>query len=294
MSCMQKFLIIPNCLKPETAGFAVGLAQLLHDRGQAVCMLPEHADFTGADWDELADPQAPQADAAVVLGGDGTVLTGLHRYHLLDMPFFGINFGRLGYLTECEPGDAPAYIDAILQGRSFMEDRIVLEGALQGKDGKQERFFAVNEAVIYRGGMNRALRFSISVNGNCIHSFAGDGILVATPTGSTAYNISAGGPVLMPASDCFVVTPVCSQFRSSCPLVVPAGDTISIAVEAQQRFAGMGEENLVLDVDSFTRYSLQPGDIVEFCRSSHRVRMIKTGTESFYAALKKKLSSYDK
>lgn len=288
---MLNFLIIPNCLKEETAAFALQLTNLLHWRGQRVSMLPEHARFTGASCDSLADPIRPQGDVVVILGGDGTVLANMHKFDLFDVPFFGVNFGRIGYLTECEPVDAPRFIDAILSQTSFIEERIVLEGRINGPDGTEQSFLGFNEAVIHRASLNRALKFSVSVNGNCINQFSGDGILVATPTGSTAYNISAGGPVLMPASDCFVITPVCSQFRANCPLVVPGEDSIEITVLPVLRTGDNDDDQPLLEIDSFQRFVVEPGTTVRFFKSDRRARMIKIGKDSFYAALKKRLSA---
>ena len=288
---MLNFLIIPNCLKEETAAFALQLTNLLHWRGQRVSMLPEHARFTGASCDSLADPVHPQGDVVVILGGDGTVLANMHKFDLFDVPFFGVNFGRIGYLTECEPVDAPRFIDAILSQTSFIEERIVLEGRINGPDGTEQSFLGFNEAVIHRASLNRALKFSVSVNGNSINQFSGDGILVATPTGSTAYNISAGGPVLMPASDCFVITPVCSQFRANCPLVVPGEDSIEITVLPVLRTGDNDDDQPLLEIDSFQRFVVEPGTTVRFFKSDRRARMIKIGKDSFYAALKKKLSA---
>ena len=289
---MKKFLIVPNPLKPATAGFAAQLAALMESKGQQPCMLAEHAEFCGAACAVVTPEEVTTVDAAVILGGDGTVLTSMHRYGLLDVPFFGVNFGHLGYLTECDPRDAEAYIDAILEGRCSLEERIVLEGTLCCGEEKTD-FLGINEAVLHRAALNRALRFSISVNGNIIHNFAGDGILVAPPTGSTAYNISAGGPVLMPASDCFVITPICSQYRSSCPLVVSARDEIEITIRELPHFIPGSDSPPVMDVDSFSRHTVQPGSTVTFRKSPRRVRMLKLNEDSFYIALKKKLSSSD-
>jgi len=287
---MKKFLIIPNPLKPGTAGYGAQLASLLAAKGQEPCMLAEHAAFCGAVCRVLEPEEVAAVDAAIILGGDGTVLTSMHRYGLLDVPFFGVNFGHLGYLTECDPQDTEAYIDAVLEDRCTLEERIVLEGTLCSGDEKTN-FVGINEAVIHRAALNRALRFSISVNGNIIHNFAGDGILVATPTGSTAYNISAGGPVLMPASDCFVITPICSQYRSSCPLVVSAEDVIEISIRELPHFIPGSDSPPVMDVDSFARLTVQPGSSVTFRKAEQKVRMLKLSSESFYVALKKKLSS---
>lgn len=287
---MKKFLIVPNPLKPATAGFAVQLAVLLAAKGQQPCMLAEHIAFSGAVCETLAPEDVSTVDAAVILGGDGTVLTSMHRYGLLDVPFFGVNFGHLGYLTECDPKDVEQYIDAVLEDRCIPEERIVLEGVLRSGEEKTA-FLGINEAVLHRAALNRALTFSISVNGNMIHNFAGDGILVATPTGSTAYNISAGGPVLMPASDCFVITPICSQYRSSCPLVVSAHDEIEITIRELPHFIPGSDSPPVMDVDSYARLTVQPGSTVTFRKAAHKVRMLKLNSESFYMALKKKLSA---
>ena len=296
---MKKIALITNFNIPDKVNAAIAVVQKLQQHGCEVITpaynrekIARHRFARGKL--ELTyvsqDAMYSEAELLIILGGDGTVLTSMHRYGLLDVPFFGVNFGHLGYLTECDPQDTEAYIDAVLEDRCTLEERIVLEGTLCSGEEKTN-FVGINEAVIHRAALNRALRFSISVNGNIIHNFAGDGILVATPTGSTAYNISAGGPVLMPASDCFVITPICSQYRSSCPLVVSAKDVIEISIRELPHFIPGSDSPPVMDVDSFARLTVQPGSSVTFRKAEQKVRMLKLSSESFYIALKKKLSS---
>lgn len=277
----RNFLLMPNILKPEAKDFAAVLGDYLIKNGQNVFF----QDASGLT------PEFDDIDTAIVLGGDGTVLRSIRRLVACkrDIPMFAVNFGHLGYLTECGPEDAFLYIDKILSGEYTIEKRTLLEGRLirSGKD--VERFIGVNEVVINRSALMHPLSLSLSLNGNRISSFNADGIMAATPTGSTAYNLAAGGPLLTPDSDNFVITPICSISALQCSIVTPASDVIEISLDPAPMPSG-DRNSAIVSVDSILNYPMLPADRVLITRSEKAACFLKINNTSFYTALQKKLS----
>lgn len=283
----MRFLITPNNLRADALRYARALADFLRDAGHLPLVLPETAarpGWQGVDvWDGGASP-----DMLLIAGGDGTLLKIVRDVGRCDIPVWGVNFGHLGYLTECEPDQADEALRRILAGQYTLEHRVLLRGQVQDAVGaSRASFWALNEANICRGAMARAMRLELAVSGSFVRQLAADGLIVATPTGSTAYNFSAGGPILLPTMDCFAITPVCPHAALGCAIVASGQDRIQVKVRIPQPEDGAQP---LLVVDGCEKIPLADGDVVLLEKAPQTIRLVKTRTENFYAKLQKKLA----
>lgn len=282
-------LLIPHPFRAEAAAFSARIAEFLAQREHTVCALPESvAPLQQAGVSPL--PFAGEADLAAVIGGDGTVLHSVRSLLDHDLPIWAVNFGHIGYLTDCEPEGAFDALETILAGDCQTEQRTLLEGVIEGPNGRLARFTALNEAVIHRSALSRALKLELSVNRSLLQTFSADGLIVATPTGSTAYNLSAGGPILMPGSENLVVTPVCPYMLGGSSIVVSGKDTVGVRVFLPSP-EGDGPDRLpMIVVDGCEKITLRGGESVTVRRSEKVVRLVRTRQDSFYRTLQKKLA----
>ena len=278
---LKRFLIMPNYLKKETVLYATELVRYLKSKDIFAYILSEsRCDGEG----NQINPR--DFDIAVVLGGDGSVLFSAIYRTGSDLPVVGINFGNVGYMTECDPDESYSVIDSILDGDYYVEQRLMIRGVIR-RDGRTIKDFrALNDAVIHRAAMNHALRLGIYINDKPITDITADGIILSTPTGSTAYNLSAGGPVLTPTSHNFVMTPICPQFCTCSSIVTSGDDVITVKIE-------MGQNNYrgaLLVADGNQNFEIQGGDLLEISASSKKFPIIKVKDNSFYRTLQNKLS----
>ena len=282
----MRFLITPNIQRPDALAFARQLADTLTASGHTALVPAATAALPGWQGVSVWDGSAP--DMLMTAGGDGTMLKFIREANCWDVPVWGVNFGHIGYLTECEPAEAAESLRRILAGEYTAEQRILLAGELAGADGQVRcRFVAVNEANIFRGAMTRALQLELAINGGFVRSLSADGMIVSTPTGSTAYNFSAGGPVLMPAMDCFAVTPVCPYAALACAIVTSGSDRIRIRVNIPQPEP---DAPPLLVIDSCEKYLLRDGDEIRLYKAPCTLRTVKTQERNFYTKLHRKLA----
>ncbi len=285
----MKLLLLPHPLRAETVAFCAELAGFLKRNGHTACALPDGIQplrQAGADLPAFDG----QADLAAVAGGDGAVLRSVRALLAYDLPVWAVNFGRVGYLTDCEPADAFASFRKLLAGDCLIERRILLEGEAENPGEPPRRFLALNEAVIHRSALSRALRLELSVDQNLLQTFPADGLIVATPTGSTAYNLSAGGPILMPESGNLVVTPVCPYTLNNRSLVVPGTDTVGVRVSLPPPEGG-GEDGLpLLTADGCEKLPLRDGALVTVRQAEKTFRLVRTSRDSFCRTLQQKLA----
>ncbi|MBQ7454902.1 MAG: NAD(+)/NADH kinase [Clostridia bacterium] len=256
----MRFLFWVNSSSDVAKTLAEKLSGQLLASGHALCGAPEEADFI------------------VVLGGDGTVLRAVKTLRGLDKPLWAVNCGHLGYLSDCGPEEAPEALARILRGEYHLERRSQLCGDTNG-----EPLFALNEALFHRGACGRALQIQVLVNGSLALRYRGDGLLVSTPSGSTAYNLSAGGPVLMPEMELLALTPVCPQALSAMPLVVSAADTVRVSWR-MENYAEERETPLLI-VDGEEKRALSLSGTAEFSGPVRRVALVRTREADFYGRL---------
>jgi len=245
--------------------------------------LKELTQFLRKQGCEVLAAGETRADLAIVVGGDGTMLGAardLVRHHV---PLVGINQGRLGFMTDIGHADMFTGVTAILEGHYSIEERTLLDAEITRGGASHLRTIALNEAVIGKGSQGRLIEFELSVDGEFVYRLRADGIIVATPTGSTAYSLSAGGPVVVQGVEGLVVTPICAHTLAVRPLVVRA--TSTIVVEPMPEWAS----DVLVSFDGQTESPLAAGERVEVRRADGRVRIIRLDGENWFARMQRKL-----
>lgn len=277
---MKKAIIVPNYLKEQSVSFSKIATEILINNGYEVSVLTEH------------EMPREGADFALVLGGDGTLLRACKKMCTVNTPVLGINFGSLGYLTECNPDTAIEAISSVVDGKYNIENRLLIEGEIVREDKVVCSFVALNEAAFYRSSLLKAFSLEIYINGALTQTAVGDGFIVATPTGSTSYNMSAGGPVLTPTADNMVLTPVSPKYYPRSSIVIGGGDTLEIKVSVNS-ITKVG--NPSLQIDGENAIDIYDGDVVRIRKHNKYAKIIKVAERSFYQVLSKKLSkaTYD-
>jgi NAD+ kinase len=221
-------------------------------------------------------------DLLVTLGGDGTLLRGARFLDGHATPILGINLGRLGFLTTGGEKDVDRAIRNVAAKKAEFETRLVLEASVADRTGVERRFRALNDVVIHKDGKARVLKLDVNIDGHAVGRYVADGVIVATPTGSTAYSLSAGGPILFPTSQSIVVTPVAPHTMGLRPLVVGAESVIRI----QAHDDGKG---LWVTIDGQMDSSFAPGRILEVRAAKTPVQLVRMKGGSFYSRLRNKL-----
>jgi NAD+ kinase len=224
-----------------------------------------------------------EADLIIAVGGDGTMLYAASLTGQEDVPLLGINRGRLGFLTDVSPAEMLESLDRILAGDYSIESRLRLEAALETASGERRTAIALNDVVLQRRDTGRMLDFETRIAGRYVNTHRGDGLIVATPTGSTAYALSCGGPIIEPQLDAVVMVPICPHTLSDRPVVIPSGHPIDVALLERD------DTNAEVTVDGHSLGELRPGDQLTIAGSAARVSLIHPPGYDYYAILRSKL-----
>ncbi len=221
-------------------------------------------------------------DMIVVLGGDGTIMESARQAALRETPVLGINLGRLGYLAELEMNELDL-LDKVMAGEYRIDRRTMLNATIIGPNQKEKQSgYALNDAVISNGFVARIIDLQLSEGGTFINTYRADGLIISTPTGSTAYSMSAGGPVADPRLACFCVTPVCPQMLSARPILFPDEATLEVKHICRR------EKVLYLTLDGKINYELMRNDIVRITKSELSASIVRVKQQSFYDKLRQK------
>ncbi len=223
-----------------------------------------------------------RVDALLVLGGDGTLLATAREACHGPVPMLGVNLGGLGFLTTTAEGQLEATLDRLVAGEVIVEPRMMVEARVRARSGRVWTGIGLNDAVIHAADRSRVLRLEVRIGRTAIGRFAADGLIVATPTGSTAYSLSAGGPIVRPTVEALVATPVCPHTLGFRPLIVGADETLGV------RLHGANPRGR-LTLDGQVSRLLGPGDEVRLQRARDRVELIALDRDSFYRVLRDKL-----
>jgi NAD+ kinase len=223
-----------------------------------------------------------RADLVIVLGGDGTLLSVARHSGTRRVPVLGVNLGGLGFLTDVRPEEIFPALERVFGGQYQLEQRSMLEAAAMRNGKVVQRFQALNDVVINKGALARILDLETSVDGMPICTYKADGLIVATPTGSTAYSLSAGGAIVEPSVGVVLVSPICPHTLTQRPIVLPARSHLRIAVRSP-------DEDVVLTVDGQEGMKLANNDVVEVRPSKNRVLLVRSPTHSFFELLRTKL-----
>ena len=274
--------IISRPDRPEVAQIVPGLLRWLGERGYEVVTDLETSKHSGGrEAVSRSQLGSRQLDLVIVLGGDGTLLSAARATAAIDVPLLGVNLGSLGFLTEVSPQSLYPMLEAIAEGRASVERRALMECTLLRGDQVRGTYLVFNDAVVNKTALARLNTYDLFIEGVFVSSYRADGMIVATPTGSTAYSLSAGGPVLMPAVKALVVTPVAPHALTHRPLVVPDSAQIEILLRTE-------EEVAYLSLDGQPGLDLSDGDRVRCHRSEHTVNLFRTGSD-FFQVLRSKL-----
>lgn len=259
-----------------------GLLQWLNEHGYNVITDVETSKYaSGQEVIPRADMGARKIDLVVVLGGDGTLLSAARATAVIDVPLLGVNLGSLGFLTEVPPGSLYTILEDIAAGRATVEQRSLMQCDLLRGNEVRGSYLVFNDAVVNKTALARLNTYDLYIDKVFVSSYRADGMIVATPTGSTAYSLSAGGPVLMPSVGALVVTPVAPHALTHRPLVVPDSAEIEILLRSE-------EEVAYLSLDGQPGLDLSDGDRVRCKRSEHQVNLFRAGS-NFFQVLRSKL-----
>lgn len=254
----------------------------LEEAGAAVVLEPEAARALGRDDLALPAPSWEDLDAVVVVGGDGAVLRAARALTQDTTPLLCVNVGRLGFLTEVNHDALEKALTRLLAGEFHVEERMMLKARLTRKGEVFADVVALNDVVINRGTFARIIRIEATVDGELVFDYSGDGLIVATPTGSTGYSLSAGGPIVNPRIDAVILTPICPHALASRSVVVHADEEVVVRVTASHA-------DIMVTVDGQVGFSIAPGDVVRIGRAPRPVRLVRFGRDRFYRELRERL-----
>lgn len=277
---MQRVGLMLHATRAEAAATAGELAEALASRGVQTQALTSDAARIKSDAIIAVDALSADLDLVFVLGGDGTLLRAAETIGVAGVPLLGVNFGHLGFLSELERADLDDGLARILAHGFEVEERMMLSVSFEDGD-RQRALRALNDAVVAKNDIGRAVRIGVSISGEPLVSWAADGVIVATPTGSTAYSFSAGGPVVSPHLDCLIVTPVSAHGSFGRPVVADPADEVQITLLSDADTAS-------LSVDGGDAVSLQPGARVVVRAATERVHLAKIAPTPFWRLVREK------
>jgi NAD+ kinase len=273
--------LIYRPFKPEAFQLATDVARWLKAR-KAICWSPSNIKLVPGTRRLASSKQILDLDFVVVLGGDGTFLRAARLLEGHKSPILGVNLGSLGFLTETRSEDLFGYLEKALAGDLKTKSRMMLEVSYKGPRGRKLTNYALNDVVIERGTNSRLINIGIHSEGESIYELTADGIIVATPTGSTAYNLASGGPIIHPDVSAMTITPICAHSLTDRPITLPDTNPIRLQLSMQSQKAFML-------VDGVRKTELKPGDEVEVRRSSKEVSMFVIPSSPYFQLLRNKL-----
>jgi NAD+ kinase len=230
----------------------------------------------------VAKPDLPgQVDALIVLGGDGTLLSMARAVGDLGVPILGVNLGFLGFLTATTLDEMSGALRALVAGELAIDERMMLRARVIRGGQELGEHLALNDVVITKSAMSRIIDLSVSVDGRYATAYRADGLIISTPTGSTAYSLSAGGPILFPTMDAVVLTPICSHTLTNRPIVLPGADRVEVTLLADQE--------VMATVDGQVGVGLRERDTVEVRKAASRIRLVRFPQKDFFSVLRTKL-----
>lgn len=267
---MEKFYIIANDSKEEADSIAFKIKSYIEQKGKT-CILSRETH---------AVPK--KIDGAITLGGDGTLIQAARELLAYNVPLIGVNLGTLGFLTEIEPDQMEHAVDSLIEGNYIVEKRMLLNGKLP--NGKEDT--ALNDIVVTRYDSLHIIQFNVYVNGELLNTYQADGMIISTPTGSTAYNLSAGGPIVEPTAELIVLTPICSHALNTSSIILSAEDVIEIELGARRP----GEcEFAAVAFDGTDMLKICSGERIVIRKAVETTKLMKLNKISFLETLRKKM-----
>ncbi len=272
------FVLKPD--DPEIKTLYERIKAEFEDRGISVLLAEKSADMIGLEGLPFGE-MCQKSDFLVSLGGDGTLLSLVRRSYGYHKPTVGINAGTLGFLADVTIDEVDNFLDYLLSGEYRIDDRMMIEGYLKKANGEQEKFIAFNDVVITSPQPSKMVQVNASISGERFNAYRGDGLIISTPTGSTAYNLAAGGPVVYPLTKAFIVTPISSHaLGNQRPLVVPADFSIELDTEKYEAIA---------TIDGQEVYPLEEGDVLYIEGAKKGAKLLHKKERDYFSVLREKL-----
>lgn len=279
---MKKIVIVPNAARDEDYIYTKKLVGIIG--GRAEVFMSERHKSSGIKAEYVPDEELfLGCECIVTLGGDGTILSAASMAVRFDIPILGINLGRLGFLAEVERDSMEDAARKLLSGDYSIEKRKMIQAEIFREGKCVETFHALNDIVVSRASFSRLLSLKTFIDKKPLSSFVADGVILSTPTGSTAYSLSAGGPVVDPSLDAMLLTPVCPHRMNTRPMVLPLSSVVSVQIEDEH------ETQVFVSADGARGIKLEEGDIVRATKSGYTTKLIKINDQTFYDTVRKKL-----
>ncbi|HEX9972569.1 MAG TPA: NAD(+)/NADH kinase [bacterium] len=281
------FGITGNTTKDRLKDVVPGLLSWLHQKNIDYILDSELAKFLKFDQTEphgKLETIALRSDIILAFGGDGTFLSAARAVGVSNVPILGINLGRMGFLAEVTIDEIYESLEDILNAKYTILERMVIEAVIQQKD-LYRTFYALNDIVVDRGGFSRVFRVDVFIDESLLNTYLGDGIIIATPTGSTAYSLSANGPIVDPTVSCMIISPICPHSLSVRPVVIPDDSTIRIVPYVEGKIITMSVDGQVSQ-----QFSRDNGAEITVRKAKHKIRWIRHTKRTFYDLLRTKFN----
>jgi len=248
---------------------------------RGICVLLAERSAKGIEEEGLPfETMCERSDFLVSLGGDGTLLSLVRRSYVHHKPVLGINAGNLGFLADITIDDVDNFLEQLFSGIYRIDGRMMMEGSIRTKEGKEKQFFAFNDVVITRPAISKMAKINASIDGDRFNTYRGDGLIVSTPTGSTAYNLAVGGPMVYPLTKAFILTPISPHSLTQRPLVVPAEMTIEL---------DSPDEKVIAVIDGQDHYEMHGGDVLTIQGAEKSAKLLHRKERNYFSVLREKL-----
>jgi NAD+ kinase len=275
--------IVSRPRQEDVAAVAPKLIEWLESRGLSVLYDKETAAcLVGSGRACTREDLAARVDLVIVLGGDGTLLATARAFRDSTVPVLPVNLGSLGFLTSVTLDEMYVILEEVLQGRNRVSERSMLEAQITRAGKEIARHRALNDAVLNKGALARIIDLDLQVNGEFVCSYKADGLIISTPTGSTAYSLAAGGPIVYPQVPAFVVTPICPHTLTNRPLVIPESSKIEITFRSN-------DNQVYLTLDGQVGVELEPADRIAISKSANPLRLVRPARKTYFEILRNKL-----
>lgn len=282
---MNNFYIITNAYKDKNLKCTRYIKKFLEDKGKKCEYVITDLSVNAFEF----NAEMGTSDCLIVLGGDGTLIHAARKSFGMNIPLIGVNLGNLGYLCELENDNLDEALEKLINDEYSIEDRIMLKGIVTTNEKEVFSDISFNDVVIHRGGNLRILDFIIYVDGEHLYTYSADGIIISTPTGSTGYSMSAGGPIVEPKADLLVITPINPHTLNTKSIIIGGDDEVIVEIGEGRR---QRAEEAMVSFDGKESFGLISGDKIKVNKSKHVTKILKLSTISFLKTLKKKMQEY--
>jgi NAD+ kinase len=285
---MKRIGIIAKQNKPEAVPIVRSLVEWLRPKKIEVYIEEGmgklfHPPLTGPHLNSVGREDIPtHVEMIIVLGGDGTLLSVARLVRDYEVPILGVNLGGLGFLTEITLEELYRVLERVVQGDFTTDERVVLNASVIRRGERMAEFIVLNDAVINKGALARIIDLETTINGEYLTTFKSDGLILSTPTGSTAYNLSAGGPIVYPSLHCIIITPICPHTLTNRPIVIPDDVEIRATLKTKQ-------QEVILTLDGQLGFTLEFEDVVEVKKAEGHILLIKSPYRHYFEVLREKL-----